>query len=406
MTVREDTLFRDSVRRYVERYSPEARVREVIDASTSATDLDLWRGMARDLGVQGLAVPEERGGAGVHWTELMLVFEELGRSLACVPALATLALAVPALRFSGDDAAVAAHLPGIASGDSVATLAVTEPDGRWAPDAVLCGAAPVAAGGWRLDGVKAFVPHGCAADLLVVAARTASGVSLFTVDGDAGGLTREPMTTLDPTRPLARLSMTGVSATLVGAQGAGWPVVDRVLDVAAVALAAEQVGVAERCLELSVAYAGTRSQFGRLIGSFQAIKHRCADMLVDVEAARSAARHAATCLAAVDPTELTEPAGPNPADPTGGSVAGPAAGSVAGPAERTEWACAAAMARLCCGEAAERVTRETIQVHGGIGFTWEHPAHLYLRRATSSRLLFGDLDFHAERVLGALGVGI
>ena len=234
-----------------------------------------------------------------------------------------------------------------------------------------------APGEWALSGKKSFVIDGAIADLVLVVARSIAGPALFAVDRGAPGLRAEPMTTLDPTRPMAALTFDQVPAVLIGAEGRGGRLMSRVLDLASVALAAEQAGGARRCLEMSAEYAKTRYQFGRPIGSFQAVKHKCADMLVRVELAEATAREAAR-LADED--------------------------AAAEPGVAAEFAVAAATAHICCSQAYMFAAAENIQVHGGIGFTWEHPAHLYFRRAKSSELLFGGPAVYHERLLDRLGI--
>jgi alkylation response protein AidB-like acyl-CoA dehydrogenase len=230
-------------------------------------------------------------------------------------------------------------------------------------------------GGWRLDGTKMFVLDGHIADLVVVAARRpgsvgTEGVSLFAVRGAAEGLTRTPLATMDQTRKLARLDFVGVRADLLGEEGAGWAPLSRTLDQAAVCLSAEMVGGAQRCLDMSVEYAKARVQFGRPIGSFQAIKHKCADMLLEVESARSAVAYA------------------------GGAAAD----------DDGELPVAASLAKAYCSDAYSHAAAENIQIHGGIGFTWEHDAHLYFKRAKSSEILLGDATFHRELVAQRVGI--
>ncbi|CAN5431221.1 hypothetical protein BH18ACT1_BH18ACT1_00570 [soil metagenome] len=224
--------------------------------------------------------------------------------------------------------------------------------------------------GYVLDGTKMFVLDGHTASVVLVAARSDAGVSLFSVTGDASGLTRTPLSTMDQTRKQARLEFAGVPAKLVGTDGGGWATLERVLDLAAVGLAAEQVGGAQICLEMAVQYAKDRVQFGRPIGSFQAIKHKCADMLLEVESAKSAAYYAGWCAA-----ELND-----------------------------ELPSVASLAKAYCSEAYFHVTAENIQIHGGIGFTWEHPAHLYFKRAKSSELLLGDPTYHRELLAQRIGI--
>jgi alkylation response protein AidB-like acyl-CoA dehydrogenase len=331
-------------------------------------DRELWSLMAQQIGMQGLAVPEEFGGAGAGPLELAMVFEELGAVLSDTPFFATVALAATALQASGDRRACADYLPRIASGELVGTIAFTEADGRWDESELQLPATRVGAE-WLLSGSKRYVVDGAAADVIVVAARTQSGVSLFLVEAGARGLRVSPRDVLDPTRPLADITLAETPARLIGAEGAGWEVLQRVLALAATYLAAEQVGGAARCLDLSVEYAKTRVQFGRPIGSFQAIKHKCADMLVAVEMARSAALAAAAAAAA----------------------------------NRPDARALASLAKATCSESFVRCATDTIQVHGGIGFTWEHPAHLYYKRARSGEVLLGSPAHHRDLLAQSSG---
>jgi len=347
---------RESVRGFFSARSAESDVRRLM-GTEPGFDIATWSALASQLGIQGLAIPEEFGGTGASAAELAVVFEEAGRALLCGPLLTTVALAATLLAKSGDTAAQRRYLPGIAAGEVVATVAVTEDDGMWAPTGVRTTA--VQSGqGWTLSGVKSFVPDGAAAQLILVAARTADGIGVFAVDGTAAGLARQPLPALDQTRPLARLELDDAPATRIA--GADWTLVRRALDHATALLAAEQVGVAARLLEMSVEYVKVRRQFGRPIGSFQAVKHKCADMLVLVEKARAAAYHAIEA-AAEDSAELP---------------------------------IAAALAGAYCGPATTAVANSAIQVHGGIGFTWEHPVHLYLKRAKGSERLLGGPHRH------------
>jgi len=285
------------------------------------------------------------------------------------PYFSTVALAANALLASGDDAAKKEYLPGIASGETIATLALTEESGRWDEEGVQLQATK-SGDGYTLDGSKMFVIDGHTANLIIVAARTGAGVSLFAVDGDAQGLTRTPLTTMDQTRKQAKLEFSGTPARLIGGDGQGWTALNKTLDLAAVALSAEEVGGAQKCLEMSVDYAKNRIQFGRPIGSFQAIKHKCADMLLEVESAKSAAYYAGWA-AAEDSDELPV---------------------------------VASLAKAYCSDAYFHAAAENIQIHGGIGFTWEHPAHLYFKRAKSSELLLGDPTYHRELLAQRIGI--
>jgi alkylation response protein AidB-like acyl-CoA dehydrogenase len=278
----EQEQLRDFVRQFLENYSSETTVRELMETD-EGYDPETWKMMADQLGLQSLIIPEEHGGQGFGYVELIVVLEEMGRVLLCAPFFSTVILAANTLIHGGDDEAAARVLPGIASGETIATLAFTEENGRWDEEGIEM-EATADGDGWTLSGTKMYVLDGHLADVVLVAARTPGGVSIFEVAGDADGLTRTALATMDLTRKQARLQFDNVAATLIGTEGAGWSVLERVLDLAAVALAAEQVGGAQVCLDTAVQYAKDRIQFGRPIGSFQAIKHKCADMLLEVEA--------------------------------------------------------------------------------------------------------------------------
>jgi alkylation response protein AidB-like acyl-CoA dehydrogenase len=370
----EQRELRESVRRFLAERAPLPRVRELMD-SPDATDAGVWRQAADQLGLQGIAIPEEYGGAGFSFAEQAIVLEELGGALYTGPYLASAVLAATAVGASEDEGARRDLLPGIASGQRVATLAFTEDDGSWAPDAVRLAAVKNGVG-WRLDGHKSFVLDGHGADLILAVAVTDAGssgsaaLSLFAVDGGAAGLDRRVLPTLDQTRRLARIEFSGVPARLIGSPGAGRAVLEHTLDVAAIALAAEQLGGAQRALDMAVGYAKVRQQFGRAIGSFQAIKHRCADLLLEVESLRSAVGYAAAAVA--------EGSGEIPV--------------------------LASLVKAYASEVYSRVAAENIQIHGGIGFTWEHDAHLYLKRAKASELFLGDGSYHRERLATRIGL--
>ena len=364
----EQEELRRVVRSFLEDKSPETAVREQMETD-QGYDEAVWEQMGSQMGLQGLIVPEEYGGSGYSYVELTVVLEEMGRALLCAPFFSTVVLAANTLMQSGDDNAKKAHLPAIASGETVATLAFTEENGRWDLDGIEATASG-SGSDYTIDGTKMYVLDGHIANLIIVAARTDNGVSLFCVDGDADGLSRTQLATMDQTRKQAKLEFSSTPATLLGEEGKGGEVLTTVLDLAAVALAAEQVGGAQMCLDMSVEYAKERVQFGRPIGSFQAIKHKCADMLLEVESAKSAAYYAGWCAA-----EMNE-----------------------------ELPSVASLAKAYCSEAYFHATAENIQIHGGIGFTWEHPAHLYFKRAKSSELLFGDPTYHRELLAQRIGI--
>ena len=292
----EQEELRASVRRFLADRAPLTAVRELMETA-DGVDAGVWRQAGEQLGLQGIAIPEEYGGSGFSFVEQAIVLEELGAALYGGPYFASAVLAATALLASNDEDAKKAYLPGIASGEVIATLAFTEEDGSWEPDAIRLAARGDAggsgAGGWQLDGRKSFVLDGHTARLILVVARAAGELSLFAVTADARGLTRTPVPTLDQTRKLATLDFAAAPATLIGTVGGGAAVLTHTLDAAAIALAAEQLGGAQRALDMTVEYLKVRHQFGRPIGSFQALKHRCADLLLEVESLRSAVQYAA-----------------------------------------------------------------------------------------------------------------
>jgi alkylation response protein AidB-like acyl-CoA dehydrogenase len=269
-TEEQDEL-RRTVRSFLDAKSPESAVREQMETE-DGFDRAVWTQMAEQMGLQGMHIPEEFGGSGFSYVELGIVLEEMGRALLCAPFFSTVVLAANALLLCGDEAAQRDYLPGIASGETIATLAFTEPSGRW-DEAGIEMTATAVGDGHTLTGTKMFVIDGHSADLVLVLARTDAGISLFAAEGDAVGLTRTPLATMDQTRKQARLEFADTPARLIESEGIGWDFVARVLDLAAVGLAAEQVGGAQKVLEMAVEYAKVRVQFGRPIGSFQAIKH-------------------------------------------------------------------------------------------------------------------------------------
>lgn len=360
----EQRELRDTVRRLLADKAPLDRLR----AQDQGFDRGLWRQLAGELGLAALTVPEKYDGLGQTALETHVVFEEMGRALYRGPYLATVGAAVPVLLASGDESARAELLPPIAAGECIATLAAAEADGGWlAPRTT----ATRRDGEWRLTGTKAFVLDGADADLLLVTAGDEDGnVTLFAVRAGAPGLTRTPMTSLDLARSIAGVELADTPARPVGIPGQAPELVAGALDRLLVAVAAEQAGGMAACLDMAVEYAKTRRQFGKVIGSFQAVAHRCVDMLRQVEFGRATARYAAAALAEGD----------------------------------AEAPVAARVAAAYCGEAFRDVTVETVQVHGGTGFTWEHDTHLYYRRAWSSQQLFGGLDHHYLEVADRIGL--
>ena len=366
-TSEEQEELRSSVRRFVTDRAPLARVRELMDAGE--IDREVWSQAGAQLGLQGIAIPEEYGGSGFSFAEQAIVLEELGAGLYGGPYLASAVLAATALLASPDEAARQRLLPGIASGETIAALAFTEDDGSWDPAGIRLAATKDGAG-WVLDGHKSFVLDGANAGLILVVAVADGGLSLFAVDGAASGLTVTALPTLDQTRGLARLEFAAVPAELIGSAGDAAAILGRVLDVAAIALAAEQLGGAQRALDITVDYTKTRHQFGRPIGSFQALKHRMADLLMEVESLRSAVAYAAAAVAD----------------------------------DSDEVPALASLLKAYASETYFHVAAEMIQMHGGIGFTWEHDAHLFFKRAKSSELFLGDGAYHREHLAQRIGL--
>ena len=367
------------VRKFLDDKAPPSSVRRLMESS-DGFDSATWEQMAKELGLPALHIPEQYGGMGFSFVELGLVLEETGRALLCAPYLSSVALGANALLNAGTPDQCAELLPGIAAGQTRATLAIAETGDIWEPRGIATEARPVE-NGYRLRGVKTSVIDGHTADVIVVVAREpgttdVDGIAAFVVDSTAAGLTRAPLPSFDQTRKLARLDLEDVPARRLEGEHSGWPAVLRTLRQAAVCLAAEQVGGAQRCLEMAVDYAKVRTQFGRPIGGFQVIKHRCSDMLLEVETARSAAYHALAVASA---------------EAEGGT-------------EAPELGLAASMARSQCSEVFSKVATDNIQVHGGVGFTWEHDAHLYLKRAKSSEVLLGGVSRHRELVAHHMGL--
>ena len=369
----EQEQFRAAIRRFLQEKSSPTEVRRLMDTA-EGYDPEIWRQLSEQLALPGIHIPEHYGGAGFGMVELCIVTEESGRALLCAPYFSTAVLATNAILNAGTEAQQSRLLPDLASGARLAALAVTEPNGQWDPQAIELVATPVA-DGFLLDGAKSYVVDGHVADLLVVAGRipgTAGldGLALFTVSADASGVDRRLLESMDATRKLARIDFHGAQAQLLGNVNDGAKPLVRTLDQAAIALANEMVGGAQALLDSAVNYTKLRVQFGRTIGSFQAIKHKCADMLLDVELAKSAAYYAAQAAAADDP----------------------------------EWPALACVAKAAASEIYLRIAIECIQIHGGIGFTWDNDTHLWFKRAKSSEVFLGQPYYHRELLMQRWGV--
>lgn len=364
----EQEQFREVVQRFLHDKSPTTEVRRLMETS-EGYDPDVWQQLSNDLGLPAVHIPEAYGGQGFGFVELGIVLEEMGRSLLCAPYFSSTVLGASTILRGGDEDQKIRLLPQIASGDCIATLAFTEPNGLWDASGVALSATPID-GGFELNGEKSFVLDGHIADLIIVAGRTPgtsgqAGLSLFTVDGDADGLSRTLLHTLDATRKQARLKFTDVRAELLGELDGAGPVLEDVLSLAAVALANEMVGGAQYMLDSAVDYSQMRVQFGRAIGSFQAIKHKCADMLLEVELTKSAAYYAASAAAESD----------------------------------ADLPALASLAKASASDTYMQAAANCIQIHGGIGFTWDHDTHLWFKRAKSSEVFLGDATYHRELLM-------
>ncbi len=363
----EQEAFRETLRRFLEARSPTAEVFRLTE-TPEGFDPAVWKQMACELGLQGVQIPESYGGQGFGFLELGIVFEEMGRVLLCSPYFSTVCLGANAILNAGSEKQKAALLPGISKGETVATLALVDESGSWNPASVDL---ELRRDGddWILDGVKRLVTDGALADLVLVVARIAgtrgeTGLSLIAVRSDDPGLEAVPVDPLDPTRRIADLHFEGVRGELLGEPGGAAAALERTLDQASVCLAAESVGGTQRCLDAAVEYARTRVQFARPIGSFQAIKHKCAEVLLEVESAKSVAYFASWAAA-----EQSE-----------------------------QLPLAASVARSFCGDAYVRAASENVQIHGGVGFTWEAEPQLHYKRARWNRTLFGGAAHHRQRI--------
>jgi alkylation response protein AidB-like acyl-CoA dehydrogenase len=372
----EQGLLAESARSFFQQYD-SAAVRAAF-ASEAGYDAALWRRLIDELGWTGIAVPEACGGLGLGMVELCIVQLEMGRALYASPFFSSICLAANAVLAAGTEAQHRQWLPELVTGNRVAALACTGSQGRPGCEGVEAVLTP-AGTGFTLSGEASFVVFGHVADLLVIAARApgssgVDGISLIALPSDTAGIDVKKLEALDVTRPYTRLRFDAVAVpaeAVLGEPGAAAPALLRTLALGNIALAAEQVGGAERCLTFTTEYAKQRHQFGRPIGSFQAIKHRLADMMVLVEASKSAVYYAG-CTAAEAPEQLAE---------------------------------AAAVAKAFCADAFFKCAGDAIQLHGGIGFTWEHDAHLFFKRARASANLLGDPIHQREQVAQLLFSG-
>ena len=367
----EQEMLRSSARTLLAKASPSAVVRKLMETE-DAYDADLWKKLA-EQGWTALGIPEEYGGFGT-FLDLVVILEETGRVLLPGPYFETMGMAVPAILEAGTEPQKQDALTAIATGSARATLAFTEPSGRWDADGVTL-SAQRSGDGWKLNGTKLFVPGAGVADYMVVAARTRGsgedGITLFLVKGRPAGMSVKPLSTLDMTHKWYEVKFDNVQLgadALMGEADKGWVPLRRALDWATAGICAEMVGGAQKVLEDSVEYAKTRQQFGKPIGIYQAVSHKLADMLLEVESAKSVTYYAAWTVDADAPDR----------------------------------ALACSIAKAYTSDAYRHATGSGIQVHGGIGFTWEHDMHLYFKRAKASEVTLGDPTFHRELVAEAL----
>ena len=372
----EQQELRGAARSFLADHSGSEQVRKAMQ-SELGFDSEVWGQIGAELGWTSVSIPEEYGGLGLGYVELVALLEIMGESLLCAPFFSSVCLAANAVLAAGSEDQKRELLPSLAEGQRTGTLAYTEASGRWDLDAIATTAARQG-DEFILSGHKRFVPDGHSADLLVVAARSEGsegreGISLFALPAETAGISRQALPTMDQTRRQADIHLENVrvpATALLGEEGASGPALEKTLSLAAVALSAEQVGGAQRCLDLTVSYAKERVQFGRPIGSFQAIKHKCADMMVKVESARSAAYYA-SCIAAEDGDEL---------------------------------ATVASISQAAASDAYFECAADALQIHGGVGFTWEYDIHLYFKRARSSAVFLGDGAYHREKVARLMGL--
>jgi alkylation response protein AidB-like acyl-CoA dehydrogenase len=372
----EQESLQQSARSFLKEHSGPEQIRAAMQ-NPAGFDSETWRQISKELGWPSLHIPEAYGGIGLGHVDLAVLLEATGEALLCSPLFSTVALAANTILEVGSEEQKLAHLPRIAEGEQTATLAFAEASGRWDAEGIET-SATADGEDFILEGHKSQVVDGSTADqILVVARRPGSigeeGLSVFMISGDRPGVSRKTLPTMDQTRRLADLELDGVRVSgsdLLGKPGGAWPGLRRMLDLAAIALAAEQVGGATRCLEMAVTYSKEREQFGRPIGSFQSLKHKCADMFVAVESARSALYYAA-CVADDGSDDLTTNA---------------------------------SLAKAWCSEAYFQCAAESIQIHGGVGFTWEYDPHLHFKRARASERWLGDPSYHRERLAKAIGL--
>ena len=356
-------LLRNAARSFLDEHVKPALVRSLIDDPRGESEA-LWKDMAQ-LGWLGLSLPEKHGGSGLGMVETAVLLEEMGRAALPAPYLPTM-LAATAIAEAGTPAQQERWLPAIATGAARATIAFLDNDLSWDVPIATATRASGGHGRWRLHGAKRFVPWAHLADVILVPARSPDGLSLFLLDPSAAGITMSPAQLMDVAGRWSTVALDEVVVEeTLGEPNRAAPLIQSVILHGAVGAAAEMLGAARRCLDMAVSYAKVREQFGQPIGSFQAIRHKCSEMLLEVENSHSATYYAAWAL----------------------------------DAKSDDHAVAASIAKAYVGDASRKVCSEAIQVHGGIGFTWEYDLHLYFKHAKSLETMYGDGDYHREQIV-------
>lgn len=376
----EQKMIRDTAQAFLAEVSSSNAIRSAMDTE-QGFDPQIWQRICEEMYWQAIHIPEEYGGMGLGYVDLVVMLEQMGRYLLCSPFFSTVCLASNALIVAGTDEQKQQYLTQICEGSLTATLAYTSKNGQWDATAVQ-GIGTAQGDDYVLNGTYRYVLDGHTAQLLIVAARSEGsegeqGISLFAIDSDTPGVKRTWLPTMDQTRKQAEIVFDNVrvsSSQLMGEANNAWPQLNKVLQLAAIAIAAEQVGGSQQVLDLTVEYTKERVQFGRPIAGFQAVKHQAADMMLRTEVARSAVYYAA-CVA----EEAL----------SGGLLA-------------DELGEAASVAKSYCSEGYFKNAGDALQLHGGVGFTWEYDVHLYFKRAKSSELFLGDAAYHREHVAALL----
>ena len=372
----EQELLKDAANSFLEEFSSSTKIREAMESDRGFDPL-VWKKIATDLGWLALLIPEKYDGLGLTWIELVALLEQMGKHLFCSPFHSTICLGVSSLLEAGNEEQKSKYLPQIARGDLLITLACVEKEGNWDSEGIKT-TFKKEGQNYYLNGNKKYVPYGHSSQFIVIAARQEGSqgeedLSLFLVNAMEPNITINKLVTMDQTKPQAELTLDNLKLNeshLLGEEGKGWEALSRIRTLGALGIAADQVGGAQKCLDMTCKYVLEREQFNRKIGSFQSIKHRLADMMVLVESAKSSVYYA-SCIAADNNEELNE---------------------------------AVSIAKSYCSEAYFKCAADSIQLHGGVGFTWEFDIHLYFKRAKSSEISFGDPRIHKEKIANILGI--